>query len=466
LEYSRLWFSSENKERSMWSMARDGLLGKPSCADLPGLLRRMMSAEVWRSFYGTCARREDRRTRWTPKYVVLAWLVMGWAAAGGLRERFDAAQRTLVRLYPQRRRSGRTYAGLSQAIEHIEPALAQQFLASLRPRMVQGLRPLWDWQGWVVFAADGSRVEAPRTRANEAELGCAGREKSGPQFWLTTLIHLPSRAIWDWRQGAGTASERTHLREMLDGLPAQALLLADAGFVGFDLLSTLAERGVDFVIRCGGNVTLRFDEAEPVDLRRASAARVMLWPAGQRARPPLPLRLITLRRGLSCIYLLTSVLEETRLPRRLAGQMYAARWGVELNYRGLKQTLERRRLRARTPRRGAWELAGNVLALALLLALAGWRQGVAAARASLAALLRAIRTALERLWYGRSTRWLGRRVCQALCDDYRRRRSKHARDWPHKKREQPAGAPKLRRMTPREIALFEKLCMIRVVTSG
>lgn len=441
----------------MRSMAKDGRLGKPSREDLPGLLRRIVPAEVWRSFYEVCAQRGDRRTRWSPKYLVLAWLVMGWTARGGLSERFADAWRTLAALFPQRRRPGRTYAGLNQASRGVKATVAQQFLASLRPRLLRGLKPLWSWQGWIVFAVDGSRVEAPRTRANERGLGRAGRDKSGPQFWLTTLIHLPSRVIWDWRQDVGTASERGHLREMLPSLPKGALLLADAGFVGFGLMSEMVRGGVDFVIRCGANVTLLIDADEPLDLRHASAAQVMLCPSQRGGQPPLKLRLITLRRGQQCIHLLTSVRQETRLPRRLAAQMYAARWDVEVNYRSLKQTLERRRLRARTPAIGAWELAGNVLALTLLLVQAAWLQGVRADRASIARLLRAIRAALERLWYGRSTRGLGRQLREAVCDAYERRRSKRARDWPHKKREQPPGTPKLRHMTPREIALFSRM---------
>lgn len=450
----------------MQRMAREGRLGKPLPADLPGLLRRIVPAEVWRSFYKTCKKRGDRRARWSPKYIVLAWLVMGWIARGGLDERFEGAWRTLAAMFPQRRRPGRTYSGLSQRSQGVKPAAAQQFLASLRPRLLRGLKPLWEWQGWIVFAVDGSRIETPRTRANERGLGRAGRDKTGPQFWLTTLIHLPSRVIWDWRQDVGTASERGHLRDMLGSLPAGALLLADAGFVGFGLLSQLIDRKVEFVIRCGANVTLLIDAAEPVDLRHASAARVTLWPSGRRGEKPLALRLITLRRGKQCIHLLTSVLEESHLPRRLAGQMYASRWGVEVNYRSLKQTLERRKLRARTPTIGAWELAGNVLALALLLVKAAWLQGVRAARASIARLLRAIRAALERLWYGRSTRWLGRLVREAVCDEYQRRRPKRARDWPHKKHERPAGAPKLRRLTRREITVIKRVSLMRGATNG
>ena len=43
---------------------------------------------------------------------------------------------------------------------------------------------------WAVFGVDGSRVECPRTKANEAAFGSAGRRKTGPQQFLTTLFML------------------------------------------------------------------------------------------------------------------------------------------------------------------------------------------------------------------------------------------------------------------------------------
>ncbi|MFW6061203.1 MAG: transposase [Planctomycetota bacterium] len=62
--------------------------------------------------------------------------------------------------------------------------------------------------------------------------------------------------IWDWRRGGGKEAERNHLRQMLGTLPAKALLLADAGFTGFDLLWALQSNGTSFILRAGANVRL------------------------------------------------------------------------------------------------------------------------------------------------------------------------------------------------------------------
>lgn len=437
-------------------MAKDGRLCKRAASEWPQILRQVIPPEVWRAFCGQVPRGRIGQ-HWTAKYIVLCWALMGWAARPGLGARFAQSRAALAVLWPSRRQPGRTIQGLLKAGRRLTAAAFLHFWRCLRGHVAQRLGATWRWYDWVVFAVDGSRIEAPRTRANEKGLGCAGRTKTGPQWYVTTLIHLPSRLLWSWRQGRGTSSERGHLRQMLAELPPAAFLLADAGFVGYALLRALQTRRVDFLIRCGGNVRLLLADTRQRIEDCGTSRRVYLWPQKRRRRPPLILRLIHLKRAGQSIYLLTNVLATTQLSARRAGELYAARWGVEVNFRSLKQTLERRRLLARTPASGALELAGNLVALGLLLAHAAWRLRQAAERASVAAWLRLLRQAVAALVYQRRSPWFWRCAGRALRDDYRRRRSKRARDWPHKKHDPPAGAPQLRRLTPREKSVIHRL---------
>lgn len=431
-------------------MARDGRLRKPCAGDWSQIFRRLLSAEVWRSFMGQVGAEGDARTRWRPKYVVLCWVLMSWGAAATLGERFRLARDAIGALFADRRRPGDSMQSVVKAGGKLTSGAFLWLWRILRLRLARRLGRAWHWHGWTVFAVDGSRIETPRTRANERGLGCAGRDKSGPQWWVTVLVHLPSRLFWSWRQGPAASSERHHLRDMLNELPADALLLADAGFVGFDLLSALVCNGTDFLIRCGANLTLLIDDARAHCETIGAEQRVTLWPLEQRRRKPLTLRLITLKTGAKSIHLLTNVRDPTRLPRRIAGELYAARWGVELHYRALKQTLGRRRLQSRTPASGALELAGNILGLGLLQAHAAWLLRGESKRASVAQLLRVLRAAVEALVYQCGSGWFVARARAALRDTYARRTSKRARDWPHKKTNKPPGSPKLRRMTTDE----------------
>ncbi len=432
--------------------AREGRRRKLHRREWPAFLTRMVPAGVWQALARVAEGDDDPRIRWTLKYVLLAYLIMGWSHATGLGDRFGEAYACVVALFPRRRRPGRTYVGLAQAGKRHGWTVFRQFWACLRPSLPARVGEAWTWFGWTVFAVDGSRVEAPRTRANERKLGRAGRKKTGPQWWMTWLVHLPTLLLWDWQQGPGTSSERRHMRAMLGALPEGALLVADAGFGGFKFLKALAKGGVHFLVRCGGNTRLLVEGTVHTIKKEGDHRYVYLWPIGKRRQRPLRLRLIVLKRGRRCIYLLTNVLETTRLSRSMASTFYTARWGIEVNYRAFKCTLERTKVQATTPGPGGLELAGNILAMGLLRLHAAMVLGAQTARMSAAGILRVIRRAMEGLRFGRSTAWLLAALENAVKDAYHRRRSKRARDWPHKKHESPPQAPDLRRLSCQEKA--------------
>jgi len=82
---------------------------------------------------------------------------------------------------------------------------------------------------------------------------------------------------------------------MVPELPAQALLVADAGFVGYDLWQTLLTAGHHFVIRVGANVRL----LHQLGWTREYAQVVYLWPdyAARKHQPPLGLRRVVVQEG-------------------------------------------------------------------------------------------------------------------------------------------------------------------------
>ncbi len=252
-------------------------------------------------------------------------------------------------MFYRHRRCGESYQGLTKATQRCGVALFHRFWARVRSSVPKRVGPAWSWYGWTVFAVDGSRIDAPRTRRNEKALGKAARDKSHPQWWITRIIHLPTKMMWDWRQGPGTGSERAHLREMIPSLPPSSLLVGDIGFGGFDLLWQLSNGKTAFLIRCGGNTTLLVEHTRQQIERQGDVRYVYLWPKNRRRKKPLRLRLIVLKQKGKRVYLLTNVDDPTRLSRRMAGEFYRARWGIEVEYRGLKQTLGRRKVLARTP---------------------------------------------------------------------------------------------------------------------
>ena len=139
----------------------------------------------------------DGLGRWPVAGPEVRWFVVGcygsysrgpgWA--GRIR---DSSRPLLVYSYP-------LLDCISAHLRSIQPALAGQH---------------WLVNGFCPFAADGSRSECPRTRANQAKLRRAGRKKTGPQLFVTTVYHLGSGLPWCYRIGPGIDSERNHLRSM------------------------------------------------------------------------------------------------------------------------------------------------------------------------------------------------------------------------------------------------------------
>ena len=407
-------------------------------------------------------RRKGAR-RWSLLHLHFTALLMIYATDEALKDRFESARTCVIEMFPGRRRPGRTYQGFIKAQRRIPRKMVGHLKDHLRQHHQQVAGAFWVRFGWVPFACDGSRVEVPRTTRNQERLGCAGREKTGPQLFVTTLYHMGTGLPWDWHIGKGTESERDHLRMMLAKLPPGSLIVADAGFTGYALMQTILARGLSFLIRAGSNVSLL--SGLEMDWEMGSDGQaVWLWPEKQRSRPPLKLRLIRLRRvsaGGGEMCLLTNVFDRERLPDETAAILYRMRWGVELFYRSYKQTLNQRKLRSKAPRAARWELHWGMTAL-LLLGLMSVAEIVGRGRdplsLSVAQALRVVRQAMRspRHWRGRGD--LGVRLAEALKDEYRRRSSKTAHDWPRKKNETPPGTPKIRAATEDESRCAQGIC--------
>jgi hypothetical protein len=311
--------------------------------------------------------RRPGSARWTLRNVVFQALLMTFEEGRNLNDRFMNARTCLIGFFPGERRPGKTYQGFIKAQRGVCPAMLDAMMAQLRAthRRVAGKHE--ECRGWIAFACDGSRVEAPRTAKNQDAFGCAGREKTGPQLSLTTLYHMGTGLPWDWRIGPGTESERTHLRAMLATLPEGALIVADAGFTGYDLLKEIVDGGRSFLVRIGSNVRLL---TELLDVKVKQHGQVVwLWPKEKRHLQPLKLRLIrvpALPGTSEGMYLLTNEFDDDRMSVEVAASLYQMRWGVETFYRGFKRTLDQHKLRSDAPEQAKWELRWAMMAFLLL----------------------------------------------------------------------------------------------------
>ena len=419
-------------------------------------------------------------SKWVPRMLALVALLWSWSGASTLTEGFLDACKVAAKVFRWLAKPGETYQGFLKQLAKWHVELQLRCMSELRARMKQDPFGQWEIAGFVVIAGDGSRIELPRTKANEEVYspkrkkkhggkkgkGAAKRSNRGkrwrkqkrqskesiakkvnsPQMWLTLFWHVGSGLPWAWRTGPSDSSERQHLQEMLAELPENTLITADAGFIGYDFWTALISSGHKFVIRAGANVQL---------LKRLGYAReydntVYLWPnsAAKRNQPPLTLRAVWIHNGKHPLCLITNVLSKARLSDEQILKIYKARWGVEVFFRTFKQTFGRRKLRSNTPDNAKLEVDWSLMAL-WAVCLLGQREigqsGGDPCRLSPAGAIKAIQKVIhhyrnrpenpdESLW-----RMLG----NALQDDYERTSSKAARAYPRKKKRERTGTPQI-----------------------
>jgi hypothetical protein len=384
---------------------------------------------------------------WSAVTLVAAALFWVWSDDETLTDRFQTARRITITTFGLRQNLSAAYQPFMRMLSRWSELL----MARVQDRLRQQMRssPFFLEAGFALFAVDGSRFEVARTQSNErafsprddngkrkrrkSRQNDADRKKSNsPQVWVTTLWHMGCGLPWSWRHGESGSSERVHFREMLNELPAEALIAADAGFAGYEYWKAILEGGREFVIRVGANVKL----LKQLGYARESAGRVYLWTdrAASQQQPPLVLRLVVIQGRKQPVYLVTSVLGTHRLTDSQLAKIYARRWGVELFYRHVKQTFDKRKLRSHKAEHVRLELGWSLIGLWAVCWLAQLEQRTLPPQGqSVAKVLRGIRRIMRERHCdpepGRDLRTLWR---EARIDTYRRK-NKSSRNYPRKK---------------------------------
>jgi hypothetical protein len=437
------------------------------------------------AFRGDCS--------WTPRGLIFMAILWAWSDEKSLTRRFSHARKVVMAMGVLARIPAATYQAFLKMVATWTVALAMTLFDAFRRRMQSDLAARFEVCGLAVFGVDGSRLELPRTESNEARFSPAKARRSSrsrpkararsprkphrrprsrasrdrharrkksnrPQMWLTTMFHVGTGLPWDWRIGPSDSSERDHLRQMIEALPAGALVVADAGFVGYETWKAILDSGRHLVIRVGANVRL----LRKLGYVEEKKGLVYLWPdrEAKRKQPPLVLRMVVARGPRHPVYLVTSVLEEATLSDSQVVEIYALRWGIELFYRHFKQTFERRKLRSHRADNAELEATWSLLGLWAMMLHAQvilMERGVPPKRISVAGVLLGYRCSLrEYKSVADPGESLVEMVGRAVIDGYERA-NKSSRDYPRKKQEKPPGAPEVRDATRAEINAAKEL---------
>lgn len=432
-------------------------------------------------------------TQWDAEQLAAQALIWSWQEAKYVTDAFEHTQEICEQLGWTK--TARSYTSFMNALHRYDHVFAPRLRERFQTLAAEAGGRFFRTGRWVLMGFDGSRATAPRTVSNEQAF-CApnyghgrrakyGKKKScglrrrrnkqnpayppEPQAWVTMMWHMGLRLPWTWRLGPSHSSERDHVKAMLaeEEFPDDTLFCGDAGFSGYPLWSAILATGGHFVVRVGGNVKLLSEQADVKELGRGL---VLCWPKGQMesGKPPLRLRLVRVQVGKTTMWLLTSVLDPKQLTHKQLIRVYKMRWGLEVEFRGLKQTIDKHKLRCRNSARLLveldWSLRGMAVAelLALREQIAATQDDEAAADydphdLSLANTMRALRKVLRHLTRPcYRAEGLFAELSQATVQRYRNQTDKRARYRPPNPDKKPLGDPIVRKLTAHERIRLEK----------
>jgi hypothetical protein len=400
--------------------------------------------------------RED--CTWSPLHLAATALLWAWSDEGTLIERFVTARKITTLLYDPQQEFAESYQCFMKMLRRWTATLLAQLQAAWRRRLREALAESWEVHGFALFGVDGSRIELPRTKSHEAAYSLARHKQprrgkrnrrkqphsaahtmkaNTPLMWLTVLWHAGTGLPWAWRIGPTDSSEREHWRDMIPELPDNALVTADAGYAGYEYARALLASGRHLLLRVGSNVRL----LRKLGWTKESNGIVYLWPQrAQGSEPPIVLRLVVGHNGKHPIYLVTSVLSSRRLTDRQVIDLYRRRWGVELFFRHLKQTFQRRKLRSTSADNARVELDWSLLGLwgmALYAQVEIHKHQGDPTQISIACVLRSYRRMMRDYRHpAQRGCTLSSLLCRALRDSYKRG-DKTSRNYPRKKQSDP-----------------------------
>lgn len=255
-------------------------------------------------------------------------------------------------------------SGISQARTRLgwEP-VRQLHDEIVGPIATEATKGAW-FRGWRLVSVDGSTLDLPDEKGNEAAFGRPGavRGKSAfPQLRFLSLVENGTHVLFGTRMGPLKTSEAVLAKEVLPSLKAGMLCLADRGFYSYALWQHARATGAELLWRLKSNLRLPREENLPDG---SFLSTVFPSEKDRRARKNgIRIRVVeyTLEGGISDakrppdedqVYRIgTTILDPDLAPANELAPLYHERWEIETAFDELKTHLRGRQtlLRSRTP---------------------------------------------------------------------------------------------------------------------
>jgi hypothetical protein len=347
-----------------------------------------------------------------------AWFMVWFVIALGLFCR-DSYRQVFKWLQPFRRKGTPGRSTFCEARQRLGVAPVLQLAQQVVQLQATPQTPGAFYQGLRLMALDSFVVDVPDSPANARVFGRPGSGRSPaafPQARVLALCEVGTHVLWKTQTKPCRRSEVTLAPALLRFLRDDMLLLWDRGFLSYDLVQQVRQRGSQLLARIKNNLVFR-------PLRRLGDGSYLakLYPSPRhrdRDEDGVVVRIIeyTLsdpgRPGSGEKHrLLTTLLSAARHPAKRLILLYHERWEEELTIDEIKtHQRERPVLRSATPAGVVQEIQGLLLAhyvVRVLMSEAARRNHLPPRRLSFTGALKVLRCRLPECPKGRAglQRW-------------------------------------------------------------
>lgn len=317
-----------------------------------------------------------RERLFPPTETLSMFLSQALSADGSCRQVVDDAmvKRVIGGLKPGSTATG----GYCRARSRLPQTMVSTLARETGRLVAEGAPCWWRWRGRRVRLVDGATVTLADTEANQGAYPQPNSQKPGlgfPICRMVALLCLASGALLDTAMGPCVGKggdEQSLLRELLDTLQADDILLGDAFYATYFLLAKLLRGGVDGVFEQHGARKRSTDFSKGQRLGARDHLIVLTKP---QKRPEwmspaeyeqIPNTLTVREFQAGGKIMVTTFLCPKDTPKSALKALYRQRWNVELDLRNIKTTLGMEHLRCRTPEMAVKELWAYLLAYNLI----------------------------------------------------------------------------------------------------
>jgi len=205
----------------------------------------------------------------------------------------------------------------------------------------QGFADSYRWQGYRLFAIDGSKITLP-PELKSAKYPSVSRNALYPMGLLTTLYRLKLNLPYDFIFSRH-ANEIKNAVKLIHKLGENDIVIYDRYFISQALLRKHWEKGIQFVFRC--KTKSSYAEITAFAASKETEALVTFKSLANSTQ----IRLVKYRIDGKVYILATSLLDRSRYPIHALKALYHKRWGVEEFYKTLKKSLLIEQFHAKKP---------------------------------------------------------------------------------------------------------------------